>query len=157
MTWPQKAITAAAALFVALVVGIWGAYRWSNTVPSRPKGVRGDAVFLWAPYVGLPRPRQGWWMACWETDPTHARCSLSDIDGNRRYEGEFIPYSSRTGVPIHRLKIDPVKTRDSGVFVNHVFVPLVVLEDGEILIPASAYEKGKRLLDREAEARRSPS
>ena len=44
MAWPQRVITAAAGLFVVLVVGIWGAYRWSNTVPRRPRGVRRDAV-----------------------------------------------------------------------------------------------------------------
>ena len=154
MTRPEKAAIAAAVLFVVVAIGIWGAYRWSNTVPRRPKGVRNDAVFLWAPYVGLPAPRRGWWIACWEASPGHPFCRLSDIDGATEYEGEFSPYRSMTGVPLNRLKIDPTKTRDHRIWVGDALVPLVFLENGEILIPTANYEKGKRLLDREAEATR---
>ena len=92
-------------------------------------------------------------MACWEPCAGHPLCRLSDIGGKTEYEGEFVPYQPTADATIGRLMIDPVKTRRDAVFVHHVLVPLVALENGETLIPASEYEKGKRLLDREAQAR----
>jgi hypothetical protein len=49
---------------VLIVGGIGGAYWWANTPPSRPRGVPSNAVWLWAPYVGLPGPKRGIWLSC---------------------------------------------------------------------------------------------
>jgi hypothetical protein len=64
MTLLEKALYAIAAAGVSLILIIVGAFWWANTVPGRPKNVAANAVFLWAPYVGLPAPRRGWWLAC---------------------------------------------------------------------------------------------
>jgi len=98
MTWFEKAAAAFAAIVVVCIFGVAGAYWWANTVPSRPKGVSSNAVFLWAPYVGLPGPRRGWWLACSE-QIGHTRCTLSGVDGNTEYEGEFIPYDRNAAIP----------------------------------------------------------
>jgi hypothetical protein len=76
-------------------------------------------------------------------------CTVSEIDGSTKYEGEFIPY--HTGVIGVRdaLKIDPIKSRQLGVWVDHKNVPLVYLTNGEILIPASNYDEGRQLVDTE--------
>jgi len=45
------------------------------------------------------------------------------------------------------LKIDPEKTGDDKVWIGSALVPLVCLENGEVLIPASKYQDGARLLE----------
>jgi len=138
-------------IILTLVMGVLVAavpilYWWANTVPRRPKGVSKNAVFLWAPYVGLPAPRRGSWLNCWEEN-RHDLCRLSEIDGTTHYEGEFVPYGRASRVTPDQLRIDPVKTVENKVWVGDVLVPLVYLENGEVVIPASSYEESKRILD----------
>jgi hypothetical protein len=134
------------AIPVLLIGGIGLVYSWSNTIPSRPKGLAPDSVFLWAPYVGLPAPRRGWWMSCREQAGA-GLCKLSDIDGNAEYEGKFIQYGPEGHtLPIGQLIINPEKTRENKVWLDGTWVPIVFLQSGEILIPAAKYEEGVRLL-----------
>jgi hypothetical protein len=142
----EKAIYAVAVIAALLIIGLVGAYWWAGQIPSRPKGVAANAVFLWAPHVGFPGPRRGWWLSCSE-DVGHNRCKLCDVDGNTEYEGEFVPYGDKGSVPTDQLKIDPEKTRDNKVWIGSALVPLVCLENGEVLIPASKYQDGARLLE----------
>lgn len=146
MTLFEKAVYTVAALMLLLIAGLVGAYWWARTVPSRPKGVAANAVFLWAPAVGFPGPRRGWWLSCWE-NAAHNGCKLSDVDGNTEYEGEFVPYGGKPSVPIDQLKIDAEKTRENKVFIGSTLVPLVCLENGEVLIPATKYQEGAHLLE----------
>jgi hypothetical protein len=147
MTLLDNAVYFVAAIVAFLIVGVVGVYWWTNRVPSRPPGVRADAVFLWAPAVGLPAPRRGDWLACWE-ESGQILCQLSDIDGSVEYKGEFIPYDQRVPIPAGELRIDSMKTRRNKVWVGSALVPLVCLANGNILIPASKYEEGVRLLER---------
>ncbi len=146
LTRSEKVGLAFGATVAILVFGVVGSYWWANTVPSRPKGVSSNAVFLWAPYVGFPGPRRGWWLACSE-QLGHNRCTLSGVDGDVEYEGEFVPYGRKAAIPRDQLSIDAIKTRDHKVWVGEALVPLIYLQNGEVLIPASRYEEGKRLLD----------
>jgi hypothetical protein len=146
MTSFEKAVYTVAALMVFLIAGLVGAYWWAGRVPSRPKGVAANAVFLWAPHVGFPGPRRGWWLSCWE-NAGHNRCKLSDVDGNAEYEGEFVPYGDKGSLPTNQLKIDAEKTSEHKVWIGSALVPLVCLENGEVLIPASKYHEGARLLE----------
>ena len=141
----ERALYATAVILAVLLGGLVVAFWWSGTVPSRPKGVAANAVFIWAPAVGLPAPRRGRWLSCWES-AGHNRCKLSAMDGNTEYEGEFIPYRLKGSVPADQLKIDAEKTRDDDVWVGSALVPLVCLENGDVLIPASKYEEGTLLL-----------
>lgn len=136
-------LTTLVAVFVAVIVG---AYKWANMEPKRPRAVSPNAVFLWAPYVGFPGPRRGWWMVCWE-DNRLDYCRLSSIDGQTEYEGQFVPYGSKNLIPAIALGIDPAKTREHKVWVGQALVPLVYLKNGEILVPASKREEATRLLD----------
>jgi hypothetical protein len=146
MTLFEKAIYAVAAAAALLIVGLVVAYWWAGQVPGRPKGVAPNAVFLWAPHVGFPGPRRGWWLSCSE-DVGHNRCRLSDVDGNTEYDGEFVPYGDKGSVPADQLKIDPEKTRDNKVWIGSALVPLVFLQNGRVLIPANKYQEGARLLE----------
>ncbi len=142
----EKAGYLIAGIVGLLIVGVVVAYWWAGQIPSRPRGVAANAVFLWAPHVGFPGHRRGWWLACWE-DAAHNRCKLSGIDGDLKYEGEFIPYGQKGPVPADQLKIDPEKTTEHHVWVGQASVPLVYLDNGKVLIPASKYEEGARLLE----------
>ena len=146
MTLFEKASYAVAAGVALLIVGLVLAYWWAGRIPRRPKEVAANAVFLWAPHIGFPGPRRGWWLSCWD-NAGHNRCKLSDVDGNTEYEGEFVPYGEKGSLPVDQLKIDPEKTSDNKVWIGSALVPLVCLENGEVLIPASKYQDGARLLE----------
>jgi len=148
----EKAVYMVGALMAALIIGIVVAYWWTSRVPSRPAGVRANAVFLWAPAVGLPAPRRGDWLACWE-EGEQTLCQLSDIDGSLEYKGAFIPFAHKGPIPAGELRIDSMKTRDNKVWVGRALVPLVYLENGDILIPAAKFEDGVRLLQRLEQSR----
>jgi len=148
----EKVTYTVAALMVFLIVGFLFAYWWTTRVPSRPAGVHADAVFLWAPAVGLPVPRRGSWLACWD-DNSHTRCQLSDIGGTLEYEGEFVLTGERSSVPASRLKIDPEKTRDDNVWVGQALVPIVYLQSGDVLVPLSKYDESVHLLQQRGRTR----
>ena len=54
----------------------------------------------------------------------------------------------RGSVPSDQLKIDAEKTGDKNVWIGTELVPLVFLQNGKVLIPATKYEEGVRLLQR---------
>jgi len=146
MTLFEKAVYTCATLIALSMIGLAGAYWWAGRIPTRPNGVAVNAVFVWAPHVGFPRSPRGWWLSC-SDDAGHNRCKLSNRAGGTEYEGEFIPYGSKDPIPADQLKIDPEKTRDNKVWIGEALVPLVFLENGRVLIPASKYEEGARLLE----------
>jgi hypothetical protein len=88
----KKVALTLTAILVVAVTGIATLYWRSNTIPRHPNNVSPSAVFLWAPYVGVPSGRRGWWMACEHKPPQRTWCTLSDVDGTLKYEGEFLPY-----------------------------------------------------------------
>jgi hypothetical protein len=145
MTLFEKAAYTVAAGIALLIVGLVLAYWWAGLIPSRPQGVAANAVFLWAPHVGFPGAKRGWWLSCWDS-AGHDRCKLSDVHGNPEYEGEFVLYGDKGSVPADQLNIDPEKTSDNKVWVGSELVPLVFLQNGKVLIPASKYEEGARLI-----------
>ena len=146
MTLIDRAVYAIAVILAMLIAGYAVAYWWTSRVPGRPPGVRADAVFLWAPAVGLPAPRRGDWLACWRENQL-ILCEMNHIDGAPEYKGEFVPYARSRPTSTIALKIDTSKSGENKVWVGHALVPLVFLEGGEVLIPASKYEEGVKLLD----------
>jgi hypothetical protein len=144
MTLLEKAVYPVAGLILFLVGGLVFAYWWTSREPGRPIGVRADAVFLWAPAVGVPAPRRGDWIACWE-ETQHIFCQLNNIDGTLEYKGEFLCYGEKRSIP-RGLRIDPEKTREDAVWVGDALVPLVCLRTGDILVPVVKYNESVRLL-----------
>jgi len=137
--------------FIFAVTGVLGVYWWAKVPPSRPKGLSVNAVWLWAPPVGLPAPKRGVWLSCWlEPGDGTCRCRTTDKHGRTLYEGPFRPYKQKS-VSESELPISADQTQlhrlDQGVFVNDELVPLVYLKSGEVLIPEAQYEKGRKLLD----------
>jgi hypothetical protein len=145
MTLFEKAAYTVGAGVAFLIAALMLAYWWAGRIPSRPQGVAVNAVFLWAPHVGFPAARRGWWLSCCD-NAGHDRCKLTDVHGNLKYEGEFLLYGDKGFIPVDQLKIDPEKTSDNIVWIGSALVPLVFLQNGKVLIPASKYEEGGRLL-----------
>jgi hypothetical protein len=131
------------AIPILLIIWLIALKLLSNRVPGRPRDVARDAVFLWAPAVGFPGglPRRGDWLACWE-EAGHDRCKLSDRDGRTKYQGEFVRYGDRGAVAGEELQMDAIKSAEEKVWVDDVPVPLAHLKNGDVLIPASAYDRG---------------
>ena len=145
MTPLEKSVYLISGLILFMVIGLAAAYWWTTRVPSLPAGVRADAVFLWAPAVGLPAPRRGNWLSCWEENQ-HILCQLNKIDGTFEYKGEFAEYREKRLIPPGELKIDSEKTCDDHVWVGDALVPLVYLQSGDVLVPAMKYDESVRLL-----------
>jgi hypothetical protein len=134
-----------------LVLSIVGAYWWSNVPPRRPLGVSASAVFLWAGHLGLPAPKHGTWIECWpDTSPSTDRCRLTAIDGQRLYEGEFVPSDGRPAVQSQELRIQAEPTSDTTNWIRVDALgtaPLIFLEDGDVLIPKEGYVEGAAKLE----------
>ena len=47
MSLVERVVYAIAGVLAILIVGYAIGYWWTSRVPSRPSGVRADAVFLW--------------------------------------------------------------------------------------------------------------
>jgi len=145
MTVVEKLGTALGAIVVFLIAAFFVSFWWSTKTPRRPASVAKNAVFLWAPHVGLPAPRRGWWLSC-RYDGGHDYCTLSDMHGNTEYDGEFTTYRTETAELGKQLIIDPDRTTEQKIWVGEKLVPLVYLQNGTILIPRENYGAGVRAL-----------
>ena len=152
MSLAEKLVYLIAAVLALLIAGYVAAYFWTSRVPARPSDVRADAAFLWAPAVGIPAPRRGDWIACWQ-ESTYIFCQLNDIDGKLEYKGEFVSYPQKRPIPPAPWRIDPEKTRDDKVWIGEALVPLVYLQSGEIFVPVSKYEESVSLLHQRGRTR----
>lgn len=136
--WAIAAWIMVALFVVAVPLSFW----WANTVPSRPDSVAQAAVFLWAPHVGLPAPRRGWWLVC-SQNQTRNQCRLSSKSGVTEFERDFVPFHRRGPIAGPDLVIDARRTESAQkFFIGDALVPLVYLENGVILIPLAKLKEG---------------
>jgi hypothetical protein len=143
----DRAIKIAAGVAALCIIGIVGEYWYANTPPSRPLNVPPDAVFVWAPYVGLPTAPRGTWLSCWfDVSQRVDKCRVSSKTGETQYEGEFAEYPTKRAANPSQLRIDAQKTRESKVWVRSALVPIVYLTDGLVLVPIEAYNEAATTL-----------
>jgi hypothetical protein len=137
------------AVFLLAVVGIFAAYWWANTPPNRPRGLAAGAVWLWAPAVGLPAPKRGMWVSCMiNPDDRRPYCQMNDKKGQLLYRGPFAPQTAKAMKTVGPMEIDVQKMDfELSVFIESALVPLVVIKDCEVLIPAAAFERGLKVLN----------
>ena len=148
------------------MVTIW----WYSFPPKRPSNVPAEAVFAWGLGVGLPAPKRGYWVNCWfDSKQDVDQCRVSGVNGKLIFEGVFLAYQGQSPISESDLVIDPEATNRNGeaeiveVDANSQessrsgfqVVPLVFLRNGNVLIPAKAYQAGKKRLD-EIRARQTP-
>jgi len=140
--WVFAAWSVVALVVAAVPLSFW----WANTVPSRPGSVAQDAVFLWAPHVGLPAPKRGWWLVCTQNQMRN-QCKLSSKLGVTQFEGDFVPFNRPGPIAAPDLVIDVRRTeRAQKYFIGDALVPLVYLEDGGILIPLAKLKEGSNAI-----------
>jgi hypothetical protein len=150
----ERLVVGAAKVVTVIVlvaaIAIFGAYWWARTPPKRPHGVSANAVWLWAPAVGVPSPKRGMWVGCM-VNPQDKRphCQMNDKNGRLRYEGVFASQTAKKSTrDAESMEIDVAKMGfELSVFIDEELVPLVVLKNGEVLIPAVAFDRGLEILN----------
>lgn len=133
-----------------LIVAIVAAFWWAGVPPRRPRSLPRGAVFLWGPHLGIPKPKKGLWLNCWQGASGRDQGGLSQQNGERIYQGEYLSYKQAYPVAESERKIDAVKSDGLCLWVDGELVPLVYLKNGQILIPAARYVEGAKLLAQEA-------
>lgn len=133
-------------LFVAFIA-LMG---WGSRVPSRPSDISSAGVFIERGVVPFKLSTHGDWLDCWQDRRTSGdHCRLTDEKGRVRFEDTFLAYEGQASVQEADLKIDPKKTGHlfMGVTANNVPLPIIFLQNGEILLPQSEYERAKKVVD----------
>jgi len=140
------ALTAVLGLLLLFVVG---AYWWAGLSPKRPRGTSDHAIYVEPDSVPFTVLKTGVWVDCWfDAKGNVDLCKMTDLNGDTRLEGVFMPYEGLLPVPQSELKFDVRRTGtlwlgDS----NGTSYPVVYLMNGEILIPESDYDHAKQEVD----------
>jgi hypothetical protein len=134
---------------ITLLVYFLGWAWWESIPPNRPRNIAPDAVFVYVPPVGspFPLPKRGDWLNCWfDQDQNADRCRMSNMDGSLEYEGVFLPSEETAPVPASDLQIDMRITpnRLAWVYFREQTIPIIKLRNGVMLLPAEAYDEGKK-------------
>jgi hypothetical protein len=141
---PKTRISIAA--FTLLILGSIGYLWWAGLPPKRPSDMPANAVWVEPPPAPFDSPR-GYWLGCWEDQAT--RCRLTDLKGTTLFEDIFRPYGNAAKtVSETDLRLKKLYTTEVLLFLDGEEVPVVHLEDGTVLIPASKYQAVKERLDK---------
>jgi hypothetical protein len=135
----------AGVLFIFSLLILWG-----NRIPKRPANISPRGIFLEIGVVPFKFSTHGDWLDCWKDEKTNSdRCKYTDELGKVYFEDFVLPYEGISPVPDEELVIDPVRTRSFhyGVTDKDLRFPLIILRNGEILLPQSDYEWGKKNVD----------
>lgn len=147
-SWPILSFCAAVALSLS---GLWGFTAWWYSFPpKRPADVSPDAVFIWAPGVGLPAPKHGDWVNCWyEAKRDEDQCRQVAVPTGDEYEGAFLPYEGKGPIRARNPEVDARATTEhqAGVWTGRQFALLVYLRNGDVLIRTAAYPAGRAQVD----------
>jgi len=119
-------------------------------IPKRPANISTWGVFLEVGSVPFKFSTHGDWLECWKDDEVNMdRCKFTDEKGAVYYEDFVVPYDGVSPVPEGQLSIDVVRTGSLhyGVTAKNMSFPVIFLQNGQILLPKSDYEWGKRFVD----------
>jgi hypothetical protein len=137
-----------ARLAVGTVIILAGAALWwEGHRPARPHTVSSNALYVLPNNVPFTLHKTGYWVDCW-FDP-HAnvdRCKLADESGTALLEDVFLPCVGQFPVPKSELVFNAqmtgsIWTRSPDKRIN---VPVIHLDDGQVLLPRSFYAEAKR-------------
>ena len=120
---------------------------WEGHKPRRPRTVSSNALYVLPNNVPFTLHKTGYWLDCWFDEHANVdRCKLSDEDGTGSFEDAFLPCVGQTPLPQGELVFDTrwtghiwVRSPDKGINV-----PVVQLEDRQVLLPQSFYAEAKR-------------
>jgi hypothetical protein len=124
--------------------------RWGRHIPKRPANISSRGVFLEVGSVPFKLSTHGDWLECWKDKAAILdRCKYTDERGTVYFEDFVLPYEGISPVPEQELIIDTVRTSSFhyGVTENNLRFPLIVLRNGQILLPQTDYEWGRQNVD----------
>lgn len=138
----MKLIGGALGVMIALIVVVlW----WTGRPPRRPASVSSSALHFEPNNVPFTLHKTGYWLDCWFDERTNVdRCKLTDVKGTALFEDVFLPCEGQS--PLQRdLVFDARRTGYTwtGSYDKGINVPVVYLENGQILLPRSAYVEAK--------------
>lgn len=119
-------------------------------IPKRPANISTRGVFLEVGSVPFKFSTHGDWLECWKDDEVNMdRCKYTDEKGAVYYEDFVLPYEGHSPIPQEQLIIDTTRTGrlHYGVTAKNLRFPLIVLQNGQILLPQSDYDWGKKNVD----------
>ena len=135
---------------VAIIAVMW----WGSRIPKRPPDISLAGIFIERGRAAFKLSTHGDWLDCWQDSRTGTdRCKLTEEDGSVEFEDTFVPYDGPNPIPASELKIDSDKTGTLTFHVNpndlahDVALPVIFLQNGQILLPQSRYQDGKEVVD----------
>jgi len=138
-----------------VIIVLW----WASRPPKRPAGISASALYIERGVVPFKlSSTPGDWIDCWFDAREGAdRCKLTNEKGKVEFEDTFLSYGSKTPIPKSDLILDTRRTGHlwSGTYEKGTRYPIVFLQNGEILLPRSEYEKAKGTVEW-AEGTRTP-
>ena len=137
----SRKVVATVIMLVAVVL------LWEGHTPRRPSSVSSNALYVFPNNVPFTLHRTGYWLECWfDQQAVVDRCKLTDEKGAQFFEDVFLPCVGQTPLPQDELVLKPrwtgrTWTRSPDKGTN---VPVVYVEDGQVLLPQSFYAEAKR-------------
>ncbi len=129
-------------IFVALVM-LW----WEGHHPRRPRTVSSNALYVLPNNVPFTLHKTGYWLDCWFDQAANVdRCKLTDEKGTGSFEDVFLPCVGQTPLPQSQMVLNAKWTGDAWTRSpdKTINVPVVKLENRQILLPKSFYAEAKR-------------
>jgi hypothetical protein len=123
-----------------------GALWWEGHNPRRPRTVSSHALYALPNNVPFTLHKRGYWLDCWFDQHENVdRCKLMDENGNGTFEDVFLPCVGQTPLPqselVFKRRTGDTWTESGDKRVN---VPVVYLDNGQILLPRSLYAEAKQ-------------
>jgi len=141
---PKKFSRVVLGTVIVLAAGVlW----WLGHKPRRPRTVSSDALYVLPNNVPFTLHKTGYWLACWFDQHAKVdRCKLSDENGNGAFEDVFLPCVGQTPLPQSELVLKAWRTGQIWIQSQdkRINVPVVDLENGQILLPRSLYAEARQ-------------
>lgn len=124
--------------------------------PKRPPTMPENSVWIEGPALPFQFQYRGVWLGCRRTVHAEIQCEDSEWNGKTLYRDGYVPYDDpKRPVEDSELHLSIVDwSRVWAGFKGGELIPLVRLENGTVLLPASDYEAARKFL--RADASRTP-
>jgi len=140
---PKRFSRVVLGIVIILAAGVlW----WLGHKPRRPGTVSSNALYVLPNNVPFTLHKTGYWLDCWFDQQSKVdRCKLTDENGNRVFEDVFLPSVGQTPLPQSEMVLNRQRTGDLWTKSpdKRINVPVVQLENGQVLLPQSFYAKAK--------------
>jgi hypothetical protein len=143
----NKHIVAAICAITLLTAAV---FVWANRPKPRPNSVSSNAIHIEKVHSPFTFRETGYWLDCWfDASEGVDRCKLTDQNGNVVFEDVFLPYEGKSPIPQSALIFDFRRIGSGwvGSYEKNISVPVIYLENHQILLPRAAYNESKQAVD----------